>query len=94
MRRLSIRLRVTLAFAAVMALLLGATGVFVYLRFESELDAAINSGLRSRADELSASVRGARKARAPYLARSAFVSKLLPVGLVPRLSLISRASVP
>jgi signal transduction histidine kinase len=35
--RASIRLRVTLVFVAVMALVLGATGVFVYLRFASEL---------------------------------------------------------
>lgn len=42
-----------------MALVLGATGVFVYLRFENELDATINSGLRSRADDVAALVRGA-----------------------------------
>jgi signal transduction histidine kinase len=46
--RLSIRLRVTLVFAAVMALVLGATGVFVYLRFASELNNAAerNEALR------------------------------------------------
>jgi two-component system OmpR family sensor kinase len=37
--------------------LLAATGVFIYLRFQSDLDATINAGLRSRADELSAQVR-------------------------------------
>src|SRR4029077_12362113 len=56
---LSIRLRVTLAFAAVMALVLGATGVFVYLRFSAELDSTINSGLRSRAGDVAARVREA-----------------------------------
>jgi two-component system OmpR family sensor kinase len=55
--RLSIRLRVTLVFAAVMALVLGATGVFVYLRFSAELDATINSGLQSRADDVAALVK-------------------------------------
>jgi two-component system OmpR family sensor kinase len=40
-----------------MAAVLAATGVFVYLRFQSELDATINAGLRSRADELAAQVR-------------------------------------
>jgi signal transduction histidine kinase len=35
-----------------MALVLGATGVFIYLRFSSELDATIDSGLRSRAGDL------------------------------------------
>jgi two-component system OmpR family sensor kinase len=42
-----------------MALVLGATGVFVYLRFESELDATINSGLRSRANDVAALVKEA-----------------------------------
>ena len=55
--RASIRLRVTLAFAAVMTVVLGATGVFVYLRFSSELDSAINNGLRSRAGDVAALVK-------------------------------------
>jgi len=55
--RASIRLRVTLAFAAVMTIVLGATGVFVYLRFSSELDNAINNGLRSRAGDVAALVK-------------------------------------
>jgi signal transduction histidine kinase len=50
---------VTLVFAAVMALVLGATGVFVYLRFSSELDATINSGLRSRANDVASLLREA-----------------------------------
>ena len=49
----------TLVFAAVMALVLGATGVFVYLRFANELDATINSGLRSRASDVAALVKQA-----------------------------------
>jgi two-component system, OmpR family, sensor kinase len=48
---------VTLVFAAVMALVLGATGVFVYLRFSNELDATINAGLRSRASDVAALVK-------------------------------------
>jgi two-component system, OmpR family, sensor kinase len=40
-----------------MALVLGATGVFVYLRFGAELDSTINAGLRSRASDLAALVR-------------------------------------
>jgi two-component system, OmpR family, sensor kinase len=50
---------VTLVFVGVMALVLGATGVFVYLRFSSELDATINSGLRSRASDVASLVREA-----------------------------------
>jgi hypothetical protein len=42
-----------------MALVLGATGVFIYLRFSSELDATIDSGLRSRAGDLASLVRQA-----------------------------------
>ena len=42
-----------------MALVLGATGVFVYLRFANELDATINSGLRSRANDVASLVREA-----------------------------------
>jgi signal transduction histidine kinase len=53
----SIRLRVTLAFAAVMTVVLGATGVFVYLRFSAELDSATNNGLRSRAGDVAALVK-------------------------------------
>ena len=52
--RLPVRVRVTLAFAGVMALVLAATGLFVYLRLESELDATIDQGLRSRAGDVSA----------------------------------------
>jgi signal transduction histidine kinase len=57
--RVSIRLRVTLVFAAVMALVLGAIGAFVYVRFSAELDATINAGLRSRASDVAALVREA-----------------------------------
>jgi two-component system OmpR family sensor kinase len=40
-----------------MTLVLGATGVFVYLRFGSELDNTINNGLRSRAGDVAALVK-------------------------------------
>jgi two-component system OmpR family sensor kinase len=56
MARLPIRVRVTLAFAAVMAVLLAATGGFLYLRLGSELDATMERGLRSRATDLTALV--------------------------------------
>ena len=57
MNRLSIRLRVTLVFAAVMALVLGAVGLFGYLRFENDLDDTINSGLEARSADIAALVR-------------------------------------
>jgi signal transduction histidine kinase len=52
-----IRLRVTLAFAGVMAIVLVAVGMFVYLRLESQLDESLETALRSRATEVSALAR-------------------------------------
>ena len=52
--RTPIRIRLTLAFAVVMAVVLGATGLFVYIRLESALDQTLNAGLRSRADDVAA----------------------------------------
>jgi signal transduction histidine kinase len=54
--RLPVRVRVTLAFAAGMALVLGATGLFLYVRLGSDLNATIDQGLRSRADDIEAEV--------------------------------------
>lgn len=42
-----------------MALVLGAIGLFVFLRFRAELDSTIDAGLRSRAADLVALVKGA-----------------------------------
>ena len=57
LRRLPLRLRLTLAFAGVMALVLAATGAFVYLRMKAELDSTVDQGLRTRATDLAAEVR-------------------------------------
>ena len=54
--RLPIRARVTLAFAGVMAILLAGLGLFIYLRYESQLNETIEQGLRSRAAEARAAV--------------------------------------
>ncbi|HYM56418.1 MAG TPA: ATP-binding protein [Solirubrobacteraceae bacterium] len=56
MTRIPIRLRLTLAFTAVMAVLLCATGLFLHLRLGAELDATIDRGLRSRAGDVTALV--------------------------------------
>ncbi len=58
MTHLPIRVRVTLAFAGVMAIVLAAVGFFVYLRLEAQLNESIDNGLRSRATELTALVQG------------------------------------
>jgi heavy metal sensor kinase len=55
--RIPIRVRVTLAFAAVMAVLLAALGLFLYLRLGDELNDEIDRGLRSRATDITAVVR-------------------------------------
>lgn len=47
----------TVTFAAAMALLLSGLGLFIYLRLQSQLNAAVDQGLRSRADDVAALVR-------------------------------------
>jgi len=47
-RRIPIRLRLSLAFALVMAILLGAMGGFIYLRLSDELDTSIRAELDAR----------------------------------------------
>jgi two-component system, OmpR family, sensor kinase len=50
--RVPIRLKLTIAFAAAMAVVLAALGLFVYLRFEHQLDDAVISGLESQAQDV------------------------------------------
>lgn len=52
MSRLPIRLRLTLAFALAMGVVLVATGAFLYLRLGSSLDETIDDGLQVRAAEI------------------------------------------
>lgn len=59
LNKLPIRLRVTLAFAAVLALLLGATGLFLYVRMGAALDDTVHQGLLQRAGDLRTLVRQA-----------------------------------
>lgn len=59
MTRLPIRLRLTLAFAATITAVLGATGLFLYVHLRSDLDHAINAGLRSRTGDIGALVQQA-----------------------------------
>jgi heavy metal sensor kinase len=54
--RIPIRLRVTLAFAVVSAVVLAALGYFVYARFDSELSEQIDQSLRSHGDDIAALV--------------------------------------
>ena len=54
MRALAKRPRLRAAFAAVMAVVLTATGLFVYKRQATNLDGAINRALRARATDIAA----------------------------------------
>jgi two-component system OmpR family sensor kinase len=63
LRSLPIKLKLTLAFAAIMAVVLAGTGLFVDLRMKAELDRSIDRGLRSRADQISALLRHSDSSR-------------------------------
>src|SRR4029079_4252274 len=52
MSRIPVKLRVTLVFAAVMAIVLAATGLFLYLRLQSSLNRSIDQDLQSRSQQL------------------------------------------
>jgi heavy metal sensor kinase len=56
MSRLPIRLRLTLAFAAVMALVLAAVGLFLSQRLAHSLDSTLDQGLRARLTDVAALV--------------------------------------
>ncbi len=55
--RLPIRARLTLISAALMAVVLTVSGIFLYLRLRSDLLEAVDAGLRSRAEDLVTSLR-------------------------------------
>jgi len=52
MRRIPIRLRLTLAFALAMGVVLAATGAFLYLELRASLDESIDESLEARASEV------------------------------------------
>jgi heavy metal sensor kinase len=56
MSRIPIRVRLTLAFAVAMAVVLAAIGAFLYVRLGSSLDTAIDEELQTRLSEVSAQV--------------------------------------
>jgi two-component system, OmpR family, sensor kinase len=57
MSRLPLRIRLTLAFAVVMAALLAVTGAYLYVRLQGTLDEQIDHSLRARVDDVAALVR-------------------------------------
>ena len=64
LNRLSLRLRLTLAFAGAAAVLLAAIGTFVVLRVQAGLDGELDHALRLRAAELAQSTRDLSRVRA------------------------------
>ena len=62
--RLPLRVRLTIAFAAVMTVVLGTAGVILYGQFASDLDADIDSALGSQAHDIAALVAAGRGASA------------------------------
>ena len=66
MSRIPLRLRLTLAFAVIMAALLGAIGAYLYIRLQNTLDEQLEQNLAARADDVAALVGGPtrRSARA------------------------------
>lgn len=85
MKRISIRLRITLAFAIVMAVLLTALGMFIYLRFRAQLDETIDNGLISRAQDVGTLVGrsgGSLKGGGTLPGEDTFAQVLTPEGTV------------
>jgi heavy metal sensor kinase len=83
--RLSLRLRLTLVFAVVIALVLGFTGLTIYRTFRADLTSAEDQALRSRSEEVTALVRQANVGIIPLLAHVSsaeddFVQVLRPDG--------------
>ena len=81
-----IRIRLTLAFALAMAVVLAVTGLFLYLRLQSDLDGAIDQGLRARAADVAALVEqadeGLREARSLRGPDDGFAQVVGPGGAV------------
>jgi heavy metal sensor kinase len=82
MRRLPIRAKLSIAFVIVMTFVLGATGLFLYVRFGSGLDDTVNQGLRTRAADVKALVQQAdtglsQAARDPLSDRGERVAQIL-----------------
>ncbi|HEY1237472.1 MAG TPA: ATP-binding protein [Solirubrobacterales bacterium] len=84
MRRIPIRVRVTLAFALVSAVVLAALGWFVYSRFDSELSEQIDQSLRTHGDDVASLVANGDLARNSKLLgrEESFAQVLTPDGRV------------
>lgn len=80
--RIPIRVKLTLAFAAVMAVVLAATGAFLYLQFRADLNHTIDQGLRTRANDVAALIEQAdsglsQSGRSPVTERGESFAQIL-----------------
>jgi heavy metal sensor kinase len=84
MSRFPIRLRVTLAFAVVSAVVLAAVGYFVYARFDAELSEQIDQSLRTHGDDIASLVGTGDLARNSKLLgrEESFAQVLTPEGQI------------
>jgi heavy metal sensor kinase len=82
--RIPIRLRVTLAFTVVMAILLTALGFFVYSRFESQLNEQVDESLRAHGDDIASLVAHRNLSRSVALLgrEESFAQVLTPDGQI------------
>ena len=81
MSRLPIRVRLTLTFVVAMAVVLAATGAFLYFRLQSSLDESIAETLEQRALEIDArTARGETLEGLPVAADEGFGQVLGPDG--------------
>ncbi len=86
MSRIPLRVRLALAFAGAMAVLLALTGAFLYVRLDNTLDEQIDQSLRARADDVAVLVgrSGSGLANGVRLAEGeeSFAQVLTPAGRV------------
>lgn len=82
MRRLPLRVRVTVASAASIAVILGALSFFVYARLQAELVRAADTGLRARAEAIASALgpRGSRVFEVPDTGWGDRTQVLTPAG--------------
>jgi two-component system, OmpR family, sensor kinase len=82
MMRLPLRVRVTLASAASIAVILAALSFFVYARLQAELVRAMDAGMRTRADAIASSMGRAEPGGfdTPDIGASGFAQILTPAG--------------
>jgi two-component system, OmpR family, sensor kinase len=82
---LPIRIRLTLAFMVVIAVVLASTGLFLYLRLASGISRAVDQGLRTRTADVTALIQqsdsGLREGRSAH-SDSGFAQVLGPTGVV------------